>query len=81
VAAWHHHHEPKRRTRPRLDADIYLLRSGSFGVGLGPILKARSHPLDVSRFAEVRRPDSGLRDPEPRSEAERASLLGSVGLN
>jgi hypothetical protein len=30
--------------------------------------------------AEVRRPDSGLRDPEPMSEAKRASLLGSVGL-
>jgi len=29
---------------------------------------------------ERRRPDSDLRDPEPMSEARRASLLGSVGL-
>lgn len=35
MAAWHHHQKPKRRTRPGLDADNYLLRSGSFGVALG----------------------------------------------
>jgi hypothetical protein len=34
----------------------------------------------VSRFAERRRPNSGLRDREPVSEAKRASRLGSGGL-
>jgi hypothetical protein len=41
VAAWHHHDKPKR-TRPGLDADIYLLRLDSFGFAIRAIPKVQA---------------------------------------
>ena len=41
VAAWHHEHKPKRRTRPGLDADIYLMRLDSFGFAIPTIPKVQ----------------------------------------
>lgn len=37
--------------------------------------------LACRRVREVRRPDSGSRDPEPMSAAKHAFFLGTVGLS
>jgi hypothetical protein len=63
VAAWHHHDKPKR-TRPGLDADIYLLRLDSFGFAIPPIPKVQA---DQDRRGKPR--PTGVRRNEEASSA------------
>ena len=71
MAAWHHEHKPKRRTRPGLDADIYLMRLDIFGFAITPIPKVEANE---ERRGQLR--PTGIRRGEA-SAGERDS--GSVG--
>ncbi len=58
-------------------ADILADQAGS---GAGGRRTEAAQTTGVAVCGKYDVPDSGLRDPEPMSEAKRASLLGSVGL-